>query len=65
MNLDTNALFEAFAESGLRTKDILRKTKMSANTWLKARRGEPVSAQTAGRIAKVLGVPVKSLLPKE
>ena len=62
MKLDTTALYVAFANSGMKTKDILEKTKLAENTWLKARRGGPVTARTAGRIAKALNVPVKSLI---
>ena len=62
MKLDQTALYVAFANSGLKTKDVLEKTKLAENTWLKARRGGHVTARTAGRIAKVLGVPVKSLI---
>ena len=62
MNLDTTALYIAFANSGLKTKDVLERTELCENTWLKARRGEPVTARTAGRIAKALNVPVKSLI---
>lgn len=62
MKLDKTALYVAFANSGLKTKDVLERTELCENTWLKARRGEPVTARTAGRIAKVLGVPVMSLI---
>ena len=62
MKLDQTALYVAFANSGLKTKDVLEKTKLAENTWLKARRGGPVTARTAGRIAKALGVTVISLL---
>lgn len=62
MKLDTTALYVAFANSGMKTKDILERTELCENTWLKARRGGHVTARTAGRIAKVLGVSVKSLI---
>ena len=65
MNLDIKALYVAIAESQLSTKEILQKAGITPRTWLKARRGLPLRAQTAGRIAHALNVPVTALLPTE
>ncbi len=65
MNLDITALYTALAESGLSTKDMLKRACITARTWAKARTGQPIRAQTAGKIAKALNVPVLSLLPKK
>ena len=65
MNLDIKALYVAVAESRLATKEILQRAGITPRTWLKARQGKPVRAQTAGRIAYALNVPVTALLPTE
>ena len=65
MNLDVIALYAAIASSQLTTDEILQKANIAPRTWVKARKGEPIRAQTAGKIARALNVPVLSLLPKK
>ena len=64
IHFDVIALYVAVAESNLYTPDILAAAEISMRTWVRACKGKPVRAQTAGRIARALNVPVLSLLPK-
>ncbi len=65
MNLDVIALYAAVANSQLTTQEILEKADIAPRTWVKAKNGKPVRAQTAGKIARALNVPVLSLLPQK
>lgn len=62
MQLDTLRLNIAVAESGLTTKEILEKAKISTRTWARALKSQPIRPYTAGKIAQALTVPVQSLL---
>lgn len=65
MNLDVRALYIAIAESRLATKEILQRAGITPRTWQKARTEKSIRAQTAGRIAYALNVPITTLLPTE
>lgn len=62
MQLDTLRLNIAAAESGLTTKEILVRARISPRTWARALKSQPIRAYTAGKIAQALTVPVQSIL---
>lgn len=63
MELDSNKVRIAIAESRLQVCEILEKAGISQKTWLRAYRGKSIRPVTAGKIAYALSVPVQSLLP--
>lgn len=64
IHLDPVSLYVAVATCNLYTPDILALAEISKRTWTRACKGKPIRAQTAGRIARALNVPVIALLPQ-
>lgn len=62
MKLNKEKLEIAMANACLNAYDLCAKVDLRYPTFSKARRGNEIKPQTAGKIAKALGVPVEKLM---